>query len=60
MSDLGRAGPQSEWSDETNALTVANSLLGRIHLGGRLDIMKPEQLMIVYGGMEMYQQIRTN
>lgn len=52
------AYPQPEWSDEINALTVVNSLLGRIHLSGRLDIMKPHQLDIVYDGMKVYQQIR--
>lgn len=52
------AYPQETWSDEINALTVVNSLLGRVHLSGRLDIMKSEQLAIVKEGMQVYQQIR--
>jgi alpha-galactosidase len=52
------AYPQGDWSDEINALTVVNSLLGRIHLSGRLDTMKPHQLDIVYEGMKVYQEIR--
>ncbi|TPX11550.1 uncharacterized protein E0L32_007761 [Thyridium curvatum] len=52
------AYPQPDWSDETNAMTVVNSLLGRIHLSGRLDIMPEEQLKLIYDGMKVYQGIR--
>ena len=52
------AYPQPSWSDEINALTVVNSLLGRIHLSGRLDIMSEAQLKIVYDGMKVYRDIR--
>lgn len=52
------AYPQGDWSDETNALTVVNSLLGRIHLSGRLDTMNQRQLELVYDGMKVYQDIR--
>lgn len=48
------AYPQGDWSDEINAMTVVNSLLGRIHLSGRLDQMRPEQLRLIYEGMEAY------
>jgi alpha-galactosidase len=54
------AYPQAEWSDEINALTVVNSLLGRIHLSGRLDIMSEAQLKIVYDGMKVYKDIRVD
>jgi alpha-galactosidase len=54
------AYPQKEWSDEINALTVANSLLGRIHLSGRLDGLSPHQLEIVYDGMAVYKTIRQD
>lgn len=54
------AYPQAEWSDEINALTVVNSLLGRIHLSGRLDIMSEAQLKIVYDGMKVYKDIRAD
>ncbi|KAK0384070.1 hypothetical protein NLU13_8159 [Sarocladium strictum] len=54
------AYPQASWSDEVNALTVVNSLLGRVHLSGRLDIMSPSQLKIVYDGMKVYREIRSD
>ena len=52
------AYPQGDWSDEVNAMTVINSLLGRIHLSGRLDQMSAKQLDIIYEGMQVYQAIR--
>ncbi|KAL5333156.1 glycoside hydrolase superfamily [Aspergillus crustosus] len=52
------AYPQPEWDDETNALTVMNSLLGRIHLSGRLDILSPHQFNIIKDGMDVYRAIR--
>lgn len=52
------AYPQGDWSDEINAMTVVNSLLGRIHLSGRLDAMSQKQLNIIYDGMKVYQSIR--
>jgi alpha-galactosidase len=52
------AYPQPEWDDETNALTVVNSLLGRIHLSGRLDILSPHQFNIIKEGMDVYRSIR--
>jgi alpha-galactosidase len=51
---------QPDWSDERNALTVTNSLLGRIHLSGRLDALSPKQLELVYEGMDVYKQIRPH
>lgn len=52
------AYPQGGWSDEINALTVVNSLLGRVHLSGRLDQMSDKQLNIIYEGMKVYKAIR--
>jgi alpha-galactosidase len=52
------AYPQPGWSDEKNALTVVNSLLGRVHLSGRLDQLSAAQLDLIYGGMEVYKDIR--
>jgi alpha-galactosidase len=54
------AYPQPDWSQETNALTVINSLLGRVYLSGRLDMMNTEQLEVVYDGMKIYKKIRSN
>ncbi|KAK8037757.1 Melibiase subfamily [Apiospora marii] len=53
------AYPQPGWDDETNALTVVNALIsGRVHLSGRLDLLAPAQLDLVYRGMEVYKDIR--
>ena len=52
------AYPQASWSDEINALTVVNSLLGRIHLSGRLDQMSSKQRELIYDGMRVYKELR--
>ena len=54
------AYPQPEWDDETNALTIVNSLLGRIHLSGRLDNLSAAQFRLVSEGMEVYKGIRQH
>uniref|UniRef100_A0A060T9H5 alpha-galactosidase n=1 Tax=Blastobotrys adeninivorans TaxID=409370 RepID=A0A060T9H5_BLAAD len=54
------AYPQAEWSNELTAFTVVNSLLGRVHLSGRLDLLNKEQLSIVRDGMDVYKSIRAN
>ncbi len=50
------AYPQPTWSPETNAFTVVNSLLGRVHLSGRLDLLTPEQYDLVRQGMQVYRE----
>jgi alpha-galactosidase len=52
------AYPQPGWSDEKNALTVVNSLLGRVHLSGRLDLLTDKQLDLVARGMQVYESIK--
>jgi len=52
------AYPQREWDNEKNAFTVVNSLLGRVHLSGRLDALNPQQLELVRDGMKVYCRIR--
>lgn len=54
------AYPQKDWPDEINALTVANSLLGRVHLSGRLDALEPHQFDLVSEGMKVYKAIRQD
>jgi len=49
---------QPDWSDEINALTVTNSLLGRIHLSGRLDALSSSQLDLVHEGMNVHKGLR--
>lgn len=52
--------PQKQWDDEINAMTVLNSLLGRIHLSGRLDQINELQTALVTEGMQVYKNIRNN
>lgn len=53
------AYPQNDWSDEVNAMTVVNSLLGRIHLSGTLDRLSPDQMALIRSGMDVYKSIRA-
>lgn len=52
------AYPQDDWSDEVNAMTVINSLLGRIHLSGTLDKLSDKQMTLIRSGMDVYKTIR--
>ncbi|KAJ5382984.1 Aldolase-type TIM barrel [Penicillium concentricum] len=54
------AYPQPGWSDELNAFTVVNSLLGRVYLSGRLDKLSPHQLELMVEGMNVYKLIRSH
>ncbi|KAF4334825.1 alpha-galactosidase [Fusarium beomiforme] len=54
------AYPQPEWSDEINALTVVNSLLGRVYLSGRLDRLNLSQMSLIKEGMDVYKNIRQD
>jgi alpha-galactosidase len=51
------AYPQREWSNEKNAFTVVNSLMGRVHLSGRLDALNGDQFALVREGMKVYLDI---
>jgi alpha-galactosidase len=53
------AYPQPDWDDEKNAITVVNSLLGRVHLSGRLDLLSSRQLELISSGMKVYKTIRS-
>ncbi|PMD16907.1 glycoside hydrolase family 36 protein [Hyaloscypha hepaticicola] len=53
------AYPQPSWDLEMNALTVVNSLLGRVHLSGKLDELDAENLSLVKQGMDLYKSIRS-
>ncbi|CZR35765.1 uncharacterized protein FPRO_00112 [Fusarium proliferatum ET1] len=54
------AYPQPEWSDELNAFTVVNSLLGRVYLSGRIDRLSPSQMELIIEGMDVYKMIRQH
>jgi alpha-galactosidase len=53
------AYPQPCWNLEMNALTVVNSLFGRVHLSGKLDELDAETLNLVKQGMDVYKSIRS-
>jgi alpha-galactosidase len=42
-----------------NAWTVVNSLLGRVHLSGKLDELDAENLRLVKQSMDVYKSIRS-
>lgn len=52
------AYPDHRWSPERNAFTMVNSLLGRIHLGGRLDLLDAVQADDVRDAIDVYKGIR--
>ncbi|CAI6339395.1 unnamed protein product [Periconia digitata] len=54
------AYPQREWSDEKNAFTVMNTMMGRVHLSGRIDALDAHQLELVREGMQVYLRIRKD
>lgn len=53
------AYPQPAWSMEKNAVSIVNSLLGRVHLSGRLDHLDSSQLDLVGQGMSVYKSLRS-
>lgn len=52
------AYPDPSWPDERIAFSLANTLLGRVHLGGRLDLLAPAQMELVREGLAAYRQTR--
>ncbi|KAH7166552.1 putative Melibiase subfamily [Dactylonectria macrodidyma] len=52
------AYPQPNWSDELNAFTLVNGLLGRIHLSGTLAELSRHQSELVCDAMSVYKGIR--
>ncbi|KAH7140050.1 glycoside hydrolase superfamily [Dactylonectria estremocensis] len=52
------AYPQQGWSDELNAFTLVNSLLGRVHLSGTLAELSQHQSDMVRDAMSVYKDVR--
>lgn len=52
------AYPDPSWSDERIAFSLANTLLGRVHLGGRLDLLSRPQMELVRAGLAAYRETR--
>lgn len=52
------AYPQPEYSDDLNALCVINSIMGRVHLSGRIDLLNKSQIDLVSRGITAYKNMR--
>jgi alpha-galactosidase len=52
------AYPVPEMTDEETAFTLAGALLGRVHLSGRLDLLRPSQQALVAEALEVYRGVR--
>jgi alpha-galactosidase len=51
------AYPQPGWDDERNVLAVVNSLLGRVRLSGRVDLLGEGERELASAGMWVYEAI---
>ncbi|KAI5292714.1 hypothetical protein KEM52_006119 [Ascosphaera acerosa] len=51
------AYPQADWDDEKNAMTVVNSMLGRVHLSGHLGRLSAAQMELVQAGLTIYKDV---
>ncbi len=54
------AYPLPEHSQDEVAFTMANTLLGRIHLSGLLPELRPEALALVHEGVATYKAVRAD
>lgn len=52
------AYPTPENTDEETAFTMAGALLGRVHLSGELDRLRPEQTALVHEALAAYRDLR--
>jgi len=42
------------------AFSIASALLSRVHLGGRIDTLSPEQLSVIRAGLDAYKALRAD
>ena len=54
------AYPIPESTDEETAFTLAGALLGRVHLSGKLDRLRPGQTALVHEAMAAYRTLRPH
>lgn len=54
------AYPVPEMTDRETAFNLAGALLGRIHLSGRLDLLRPEQAALTYQALAAYRDLRPH
>ena len=52
--------PVPEMTDEETAFTLAGALLGRVHLSGRLDLLRPSQHELVREALAVYRSVRPH
>jgi len=52
--------PVPEMTDEETAFTLAGALLGRVHLSGRLDLLRPSQHALVREALAVYRSVRPH
>lgn len=54
------AYPTPELTDRETAFNLAGSLLGRVHLSGRLDQLRPEQEALTHQALAAYRELRRH
>ena len=54
------AYPVPEMTDRETAFNLVGALLGRVHLSGRLDLLRPEQEALVAEALTTYRALRTH
>jgi alpha-galactosidase len=54
------AYPVPEMTDRETAFNLTGSLLGRVHLSGRLDQLRPEQEALTHQALAAYREIRPH
>ena len=52
------AYPDPSWSNERIAFSLANALLGRVHLAGRIDLISEPQMALVQEALAAYRTTR--
>lgn len=52
--------PAPEMSDRETAFNLAGALLGRVHLSGRLDLLRPSQEALVQEALTVYRELREH
>ena len=54
------AYPVPEMTDRETAFNLAGALLGRVHLSGRLDLLRPEQEALTHEALAAYRELRAH
>ncbi|WP_051450942.1 glycoside hydrolase family 36 protein [Actinospica robiniae] len=52
--------PVPEMTDRETAFNLAGALLGRVHLSGRLDLLRPSQEALVLEALTVYRELRRH